>query len=64
MSVKNMTDEDIEKWINNSRDELINAEYSGSDENKIAHATVSIAISNLVIASMMVREENRRNCKP
>ena len=58
-----ITDEGLKILLDDACNELNNAQHMGSDEGKIAHATMSIAYSNLIIAEMMIRKEDERNCK-
>ncbi len=58
-----VTDEGLKILLDDACNELNNAQHIGNDEGKIAHATMSIACSNLIIAEMMIRKEDERNCK-
>jgi hypothetical protein len=58
-----ITDEGIDKLLKDAHFAYSDAEKTTSGQERMAYATMSIACSNLIIAEMLIRHDNNRNCR-
>jgi hypothetical protein len=58
-----ITDEGIDKLLKDSYFAYIDAAKTTSGRERMEYATISLAATNLIIAELMIRHENDRNCR-